>query len=449
MRIGIDIDGVLCNIVNFISERMHFKYDCNRIAGPWNVQTYSLSQSFPCHPEEVKKEYEIFIENPSVFIEMPSLLNDEQWKQLNAAAKKHEVFFISYRAKDDDPRKLKVQLYTENWLKKNGIEFPKVIITEKKEEMVKHLQLDAFIDDDPKNFNTIAKNCPNTKVFTMPWNYSKNNIDYKEVDVVVVNNVLDVFFYLENIDIWRKEFNNLQNTKTGKLKSLLAKAIFEFGYLFYKTPTIELPFKYKTFAYGAYYENIEEEKGVFHSDKHVPHQHDFNYMISDVIPICLSDLFYNISDKMGKYAEEIHPLYYCDCKGECDCFNHFALEKLSRTPHFPDEEDLKETKIYFKYRHPAIYAIWDTLESEVQYNLFEIYEMLDNNQIKYYDNQSKIDARRMIDPKLWEGKEYCQNKIDNIFRPSNAELLKKYENYLNLYDMAIEHEINRIKKENK
>jgi len=338
------------------------------------------------------------------------------------------------------------------WLEKYGIENPNLIMiaNKTKGDIVKELNLDAFIDDCKKYIDDIIQKSPNTKVFTMPWNYCL----YSE-KAMAVNNPLEMIYYMENNDKYYADYKKYLSTKSGRIKRYIARKLFKIGFFFYDLPLKSIPIKHKNYylAYGAYY---DFEKDKYHPDKSVPSEHCEieNYMLIDILPSFLIDCTYKISDLINVLCGKFYPYedFMCDgnCKTECkkdseDGYCPMEYISMPNLRRFPDYEDLQETKVFCKHRHPGLYKLWDILTIDAKFELDKIKEIAEE-QI-YYNDYEKKDIDKNIDYKIFEGYEYCKNELNNPNRSEDDK--KSIQKYIHLYEKSILKERENIIKKYK
>ncbi len=140
MKIGIDIDGVIVDTINFCAREFsdHFGYE---------ITCEDIAHWF----DRIKGGGE-FLSGKEDYL----LCSLEPWEDAVAAVnllhEKHELFFISSRQKTAYNSTLK-------WLKKYGIPYRNLILTAGKSKagVCKELGLDVFIEDSAVNASDIVK----------------------------------------------------------------------------------------------------------------------------------------------------------------------------------------------------------------------------------------------------------------------------------------------------
>lgn len=167
MRLGLDIDGVLCNFnARFVQEvirvtgRNLFPQDCAPDTFP---TVWDYPETFGYTDAEMKAVWKA-IRSSLTFWQECDLLADAYFlPQLEAA---HDIYFITARPG------LQVKRQTELWLAKAGIEWPTVLLAQEKGPAVRALELDVFVDDKPENVldgKVWRKRCKSL-LFDRPYN---------------------------------------------------------------------------------------------------------------------------------------------------------------------------------------------------------------------------------------------------------------------------------------
>lgn len=178
MKIGIDIDGVLNNIHDFVIEygtklcSEYEEYKIENINEQWSTEIFSW-------PKEMA--HELWNRFGSGFYEETPVRNfaSEVIKKLKD--NNNDIYIITARKNNDEwfPPELRanVEEITIKWLEKNGIIYDKICFnSEDKSKVCKELDIDVMIEDDPKNIDMLVKN---TKVFIFDTLYNRHN-NYKE-----------------------------------------------------------------------------------------------------------------------------------------------------------------------------------------------------------------------------------------------------------------------------
>lgn len=179
MKIGIDIDGVLNNMHDFIIEygtklcNDIGKYKIENINGQWSTDIFLWSNE---EAHELWDRYgeELYVKASAkeAAAEVIRKLKDNN----------NEIYIITARKNNDEwlPNKLRenTEEVTIKWLKKNGIVYDKICFDSKdKAKVCEELDIDIMIEDDPHNIDMLLNA---TKVFIFDTLYNRFD-KYKDV----------------------------------------------------------------------------------------------------------------------------------------------------------------------------------------------------------------------------------------------------------------------------
>lgn len=155
MRIGIDIDGVLTNIIRYAcdygSKYFFKKYRKLDI----NINAWSLKDMFNVTDEEDKECWLSLVKDYSINEPARPFAAEiiEKIKNEN-----NEIYIITARGAsswDDKDGEMKNILI--EWLNKNNINYNKLIISKNKLEICKKYDIKIMIEDKTENINSISK----------------------------------------------------------------------------------------------------------------------------------------------------------------------------------------------------------------------------------------------------------------------------------------------------
>lgn len=158
MRIGIDIDGVLTNIIRYAcdygSKYFFEKYGKLDI----NINAWSLKDMFNVTDEEDKECWLSIVKNYSINEPARPFAAEiiEKIKNEN-----NEIYIITARGTsswDDKGGEMKDILIS--WLNKNNIKYNKLIISKNKLEKCKEHNIKIMIEDKTENINSISTELP-------------------------------------------------------------------------------------------------------------------------------------------------------------------------------------------------------------------------------------------------------------------------------------------------
>lgn len=163
MRIGIDIDGVLTNIEDFIIDYLS-KY-CFEEGIKYNIgaSSYYISEAFNISEEAGDGFWNKYLEFYSIN-EKARPFAAEIIKRLKDEG--HEIYIITARllANKDNEAGKKMRKIIKSWLDKNNIIYDKLICSKalkerKDEEILKH-KIDLMIEDNPNNIMNLSNIIP-------------------------------------------------------------------------------------------------------------------------------------------------------------------------------------------------------------------------------------------------------------------------------------------------
>ena len=152
MRIGVDIDDVLCKTTELVHECLE-KYS----------NDFGINELDVMNDEELKDNFfniyrEEIYRNAEVKKNCSNVL-----KRLRS--KGNEIYLVTGRTRFMETSSYDIFQITEDWLKKNSIEADAIITSahgETKADACKKYNIDVMIDDDPLNYQkitSIGKKC--------------------------------------------------------------------------------------------------------------------------------------------------------------------------------------------------------------------------------------------------------------------------------------------------
>ena len=170
MKIGIDVDDVCSNFqkrfVALLNE-MYGRPSLDTAPIDWNWSNCEVSK------EEMAAAWKRSegIKNLWSDLEPLSSFDAETVELLYIAIQIHDVFFVTNRYDTPGASPMK---QTKYWLYVHAfIQAPNVLIAKDKGPMAKVLQLDAFIDDRPKNCTDVLEAVPSCRVYLADSSHNK------------------------------------------------------------------------------------------------------------------------------------------------------------------------------------------------------------------------------------------------------------------------------------
>lgn len=169
MRIGIDIDGVLTDVIRYAcdygSKYFFEKYGKLEI----NNNSWSLKDMFNVSDEEDKECWLTLVKDYSTNEPARPFASEIINKMKN---ENNEIYIITARStsKWDDVDGTMDNILI-SWLEKNDIKYDKLIVSKEKLKMCKKYGIDIMIEDKTENINSISTQIP---VICFDANHNKN-----------------------------------------------------------------------------------------------------------------------------------------------------------------------------------------------------------------------------------------------------------------------------------
>jgi 5'(3')-deoxyribonucleotidase len=170
MNIGIDMDDVLCNFQKKEVEIMHGMYGrppLDTMPVDWEGSNLQVSaEEYKAFWTEAAKTYNLWLA-----LEPLPAFNYTAMKLLQYLDTKHDLFFVTNRFKTPG---LSPSKQTKAWLRiEADLNSPTVVLAKEKGPMASVLELDAFIDDRPKNVLDVLAARPCCKVYLCDSSHNK------------------------------------------------------------------------------------------------------------------------------------------------------------------------------------------------------------------------------------------------------------------------------------
>lgn len=143
MRIGIDLDGVLCDFVRSYNAlvKAHLGIEL-----PYPAETWDWHTDNGVTKEQSNRMWEVIKSTPfqGTLHALPGALEAiERLNVLNVQG--NDIYFITSRSGQ------LAKFWSELWLRNHGMDYPTVLITSNKGPVAFGLNLDVFVDDKPEN----------------------------------------------------------------------------------------------------------------------------------------------------------------------------------------------------------------------------------------------------------------------------------------------------------
>ncbi len=166
VNILFDIDGCLADFVlGFTREAVNLGY-LKEAFTTQKQQVWSFDQCLT--PTQQNEIWNVIYNDPWWWTNLPALVSNNIFESINNLQLLNQVIFCTTR-----PGK-KVQLQTKTWLSNYGVDKPSVVVSKRKGETAKALEIDYSLDDKLHNANCIywmadAKPC-RSYLLNQPYN---------------------------------------------------------------------------------------------------------------------------------------------------------------------------------------------------------------------------------------------------------------------------------------
>lgn len=169
MRIGIDIDGVLTDVIRYAcdygSKYFFDKYGKLDI----NIDSWSLKDMFNVSDEEDKECWLKIVDNYAINESARPFAAEIIDKIKN---ENNEIYIITARSSSKwDDVNGEMNNILISWLNNNNIKYDKLIVSKEKLEICKNYKIDIMIEDKTENINSISTKIP---VICFNVNHNKN-----------------------------------------------------------------------------------------------------------------------------------------------------------------------------------------------------------------------------------------------------------------------------------
>lgn len=173
MKIGIDMDGVLCDFVKGYNALAKAHLNINL---PYPAQTWNWHLDNGMTQAQADRLWEIIKTTTFHGTLLPLDGAIEAIERLNKLSHQgNDIYFITSRSG------ALAKFYAEMWLAFHGMDRPTVLIAKDKGPIAAGLLLDMFVDDLPDNIVTVGKaSAARLYLIDHPYNQSPNVIDLEQ-----------------------------------------------------------------------------------------------------------------------------------------------------------------------------------------------------------------------------------------------------------------------------
>jgi uncharacterized HAD superfamily protein len=148
MRIGLELDGVVCDILGAAIKSF---------GDPQQSGAYAFDELYPLISIE---DLNLWLETPSVYVDIDEIPGAAQG--LLCLARKHEIFIVTRRAQH-------LSKVTSTWMKSRGLGFISTQYDGGKDIEIQRLMLDAHIESSAQDARKVSDIC-DTYIFDSVYN---------------------------------------------------------------------------------------------------------------------------------------------------------------------------------------------------------------------------------------------------------------------------------------
>ncbi len=194
MNLGVDIDGVITNIQDYVFEYgTKFAYEKGYDLKAISKYTYDSVGIFNWN-KEVDNEFWYTILEEYSKNERPRLLASEVLYKLKEDGWKIHLITARCSMKEEDIKSNKIERVLTNWLEENDIPYDVLEFSgSDKREALKNYNIDIMIEDSPKNIEQLRSICP---IIVFDAMYNKECVGE---NIVRVNSWYEILYYLREI----------------------------------------------------------------------------------------------------------------------------------------------------------------------------------------------------------------------------------------------------------
>jgi uncharacterized HAD superfamily protein len=165
VKIGFDLDGVLCDFCSAYSRLLNSKFD-TQIPVSDDPADYHWARDYVTRKQE--HEAWAFIDESPFWLTHIEPATGVDWLELGHLHIDAEVYFITAR------HTTKAKQLSAQWLRRQGLGNPAVLCTKQKGLVAEALGLNIFIDDDPAMCRDVKFRSPFTRVYLRARAYNQS-----------------------------------------------------------------------------------------------------------------------------------------------------------------------------------------------------------------------------------------------------------------------------------
>lgn len=163
MRIGIDIDGVLTNMEQYLVDHLTKYCVENNINFNIGISSYQVFKSFNITSEQEDGFWNEYIEDYAIN-EKARPFSSEVIKKLKDDGNEIYIITARWKTNEDTAYGKKMREIVKDWLIRNDIVYDKLIFSkaqnERKSQEIIENGIDLMIEDNPNNINELSKIVP-------------------------------------------------------------------------------------------------------------------------------------------------------------------------------------------------------------------------------------------------------------------------------------------------
>lgn len=191
MRIGIDVDGVLTDVQDYVFETgAKYAYEHGYNMTDWKKEEYNTKDMFRWS-EEIDDDFWISILDDYSKSEKPRICAPEVVRKLKELG--HSIYIITarYSMTEEDKKEGTQENNLKVWLEEHDIPYDKLIFAQRKKKAIIENEIDVMIEDSPYNIADVEDY---TKIIVF------DNIYNKGVEHRRVNSWYEILHIIENAE---------------------------------------------------------------------------------------------------------------------------------------------------------------------------------------------------------------------------------------------------------
>ena len=161
-NIGIDIDGVICDLYKPVYPLLEEMFGIDIKNTPIETLQGNWEQEFCLSQDKIRS---LFVEAGKRGMYRDAPVYEETRSHLVNISRQYNIFYITVR---DFYHQIKKDTFY--WLDKNKLPYFRVVFTRSKHKIADRENLQFFVDDDANTCNRVAKTNTPTFLFRRPWN---------------------------------------------------------------------------------------------------------------------------------------------------------------------------------------------------------------------------------------------------------------------------------------